>query len=333
MSDLLKRRSIAFGGYIELEDYGGTPYHENAIALDSARSCLAYLVELRGIRSIAIPDLMCEVVAKTLEKNGVRYRRYEIGADFAPVLDLDLMDGEWLYLSDYFGRLSEKTVQEAFRKSRGRLIIDEVQGFFRDPWVGIDTFYTCRKYFGVPDGAYLVTRDGSRLNRDMSECRSLSRMMHILGRCEMGPNAFYNAYAESERTVGGNGPERMSEIARRLLSGIDYTSVKKRREENYRTLDCMLETANLLKAHSPCGPYMYPYLVEDSKGVRNALAELSIYIPTLWPNVLAECPKGSVAFHYANDILPLPIDQRYSKEDMAYIAMAINKIIKNRQGD
>ncbi|WP_148042329.1 hypothetical protein [Paraeggerthella hongkongensis] len=45
------------GGYLELEDFGGRPYHEGAIALDSARSCLAYLIELRGISCIALPDV------------------------------------------------------------------------------------------------------------------------------------------------------------------------------------------------------------------------------------------------------------------------------------
>lgn len=332
MSELSGCVGRSFGGYIELEDCGGHPYHRNAIALDSARSCLAYLVELREIRSIAIPDLMCDVVAETLERRGVEYRRYKIGAEFEPILDFDLMDGEWLYLSDYFGRLSDDTVQEALQKSRGRLVIDEVQGFFRAPWSNIDTFYTCRKYFGVPDGAYLVTRDGSSLIRELPECHSINRMSHILGRCEMGPSAYYGAYVESEQTVGGNGPERMSEITRRLLSGIDYEFVKKRREENYRTLDEVLGTTNLLKDHSPSGPYMYPYLVDNSTGVRNALAELSIFIPTLWPNVLTECSEDSLAFCYAENVLPLPVDQRYDRGDMEYIAAEIGKIMKDKKG-
>ena len=332
MSELSGCVGRSFGGYIELEDCGGHPYHRNAIALDSARSCLAYLVELREIRSIAIPDLMCDVVAETLERRGVEYRRYKIGAEFEPILDFDLMDGEWLYLSDYFGRLSDDTVQEALQKSRGRLVIDEVQGFFRAPWSNIDTFYTCRKYFGVPDGAYLVTRDGSSLIRELPECHSINRMSHILGRCEMGPSAYYGAYVESEQTVGGNGPERMSEITRRLLSGINYESVKKRREENYGTLDRMLGTTNPLKGHSPSGPYMYPYLVENASGMRSVLAEMGIFIPTLWPNVLAECSEDSFAFCYAENILPLPVDQRYDREDMEYIAAVIGKMAKDKKG-
>ena len=40
--------------------------------------------------------------------------------------------------------------------------------------------------FGVPDGAYLTTRDGAALERELPICRSLSRMLHVLGRAEDG---------------------------------------------------------------------------------------------------------------------------------------------------
>ena len=43
----------------------------------------------------------------------------------------------------------------------------------------------------------------------------------------------------------------------------------------------------------------------------NEFSCVSIYIPTLWPNVLEECPQGSLEYHYAADILPIPVDQRY----------------------
>lgn len=37
------------------------------------------------------------------------------------------------------------------------IILDNTQSFFQKPISGIDTIYSCRKYFGVPDGAYLST--------------------------------------------------------------------------------------------------------------------------------------------------------------------------------
>ena len=37
------------------------------------------------------------------------------------------------------------------------VIIDNVQAYFQRPIEGFDTLYSCRKYFGVPDGAVLYT--------------------------------------------------------------------------------------------------------------------------------------------------------------------------------
>ena len=140
------------GGYLGLEDFGGAPYHEGAVALDSARSCLAYLVELRGIRCMALPDLMCSAVPQACDRAGCAHRTYRIGMDFLPVYDFELAEDEWLYLADYYGTLSAEAVARALDFAGGRVVVDEVQGFFRKPWAGADTIYTCRKFFGVPTG-------------------------------------------------------------------------------------------------------------------------------------------------------------------------------------
>ncbi len=311
------------GGYLELEDFGGTPYHGGAVALDSARSCLAYLIELRDIRAIALPDLMCSVVPLTCDFAGCTHRAYRVVEGFLPVYDFELVDGEWLYLTDYYGTLTADAVEAALDFADGRVVVDEVQGFFRRPWPGADTIYTCRKFFGVPDGAYLATCDGAQLRRELSACRSAARMAHVLGRAEDGASAHYGEYSLAEEGVGADGPEAMSEVTRRLLSGMDYGRVKAARERNFTELSWLLGPANLLDPGQPEGPYMYPFLVHDAGDVRKRLAARGMYIPTLWPNVLKECPAGLAAHQYAQNVLPLPVDQRYGVDDMRALAQAV----------
>lgn len=311
------------GGYLGLEDFGGAPYHEGAVALDSARSCLAYLIELRGIRSIALPDLMCSAVPAACDRTGCARRTYRIGMDFLPVYDFELAEGEWLYLADYYGTLTAGAVEAALDFACGRVVVDEVQGFFRRPWAGADTIYTCRKFFGVPDGAYLATRDGARLAHGLPACRSAARMAHVLGRAEDGGSAHYAEYSAAEEGIGENGPEAMSEVTRRLMSGVDYGRVKAARERNFAALAEALGPRNLLDPGSPEGPYMYPFLARRAGNARKRLASRGMYVPTLWPNVLEDCPEGSVARRYARDLLPLPVDQRYGEDDMRALAEAV----------
>ena len=193
--------SREIGGYLELERYQGEPYHPGAVALNSARNCLAYLAELRGIERIALPDLMCDAVSGTCEREGIAVRTFEVGEGFALPSELAVSEGEWLYVADYYGRLSCSEVERARSASGGRLVVDEVQGFFREPWAGVDTIYTCRKFFGVPDGAYLITRDGSRLGRELPKGSSRARMAHVVGRMEDGSAEWYGAYRASEESI------------------------------------------------------------------------------------------------------------------------------------
>ena len=64
-------------------------------------------------------------------------------------------------------------------------------------------------------------------------------------------------------------------------------------------------------------------LTSDADDARSRLARRKIYVPTLWPNVLEECAEETVARRYAEEILPLPIDQRYDEKDMRALAEAV----------
>lgn len=325
----MMRREI--GGYLELERLGsGRPYREGGIALDSARSCLAYLIELRGIRRLLIPDYMCDAVRLTCEACGTEVEVYQIGSDFAPCWNFNVDHGGWLYLADYFGQLTEEDVNQALAISKGRLIIDEVQGFYRDPWPNIDTLYTCRKFFGVADGAYLFTSDGKRLKRDLPRGKSADRMAHVLGRLEGTASQHYVEYKKAEEGLPYGRPVLMSQVTERLLKAVDYKKARTIREENFRALSDILGPLNMIEVRPTPGPYMYPLLLKDALGMREECASDGIYVPTLWPNVLDECPNDSVASRYARDILPLPVDQRYGAEDMERLAGTLIPLIRGR---
>ena len=266
---------------------------------------------------------MCSAVASACDRTGCIRRTYEIGPNFLPVYNFKLADDEWLYLSDYYGTLTPEAVNDALVFANGRVIVDEVQAFFRKAWPGADTIYTCRKFFGVPDGAYLTTHDGASLDRKLPICRSLPRMAHVLGRAEDNASDHYAEYSSAEEMIGNDGPEAMSEVSRRLLSGVNYGRVKTIRERNFAILAEMLGSKNLLDPGMPEGPYMYPFLTTEAGAVRRRLAARKIFVPTLWPNVLEDCADGTLAHRYAENILPLPIDQRYDAEDMRALAEAV----------
>ena len=58
------------GGYIELERFSLPMLHEGALALNSGRNALAYLIRARGIKKLLLPRFLCDSVPKVCEREG-----------------------------------------------------------------------------------------------------------------------------------------------------------------------------------------------------------------------------------------------------------------------
>ena len=143
------------GGYIELDTYKRPMLHENAIALNYGRACLLYLIKTKQIKKIAIPYYLCEAISNLCKANDVEVSYYRINVSFKPC-SISIKDDEWLYLVNYYGQLGNDYISEVVKK-HSKVIVDNTQSYFSEPVKNVDTLYTCRKYFGVPDGAFLYT--------------------------------------------------------------------------------------------------------------------------------------------------------------------------------
>ena len=302
------------GGYIELEHFSGPLLHEGASALNCARAALLLLIRARGIKRLLLPKLLCDCVARASERAGIPFTLYGVGADFLPAEELTLRDGEWLYLVNYYSQLSNGVLGELAQKHR-RVIVDNAHSYFQPPLPGVDTLYTCRKYFGVADGAFLYTDAPlPPLARDESH----TRMGYLLGRFERPASAFYAEYKANDEFFDREPPKAMSPLTENLLRAVDYEAAARRRRENFRFLHERLGASNALRLQET-GTYMYPYCTENGAALRRALQKEGIYIPTLWPAVFDLCEKGEREYKLAENVLPLPIDQRYGPEEMDHI--------------
>ncbi len=302
------------GGYIELDTYSLPAPHENAIALNSGRNALAYLFKSRGIRKIKLPYFICDSVPGVCEREGVEKSFYRIGADFRPAGDVTLADGEWLYLVNFYGQLSNEAVK-SYVKKYTRVIVDHANAYYQTPLPHVDTLYTCRKWFGVADGAYLYT--DAVLQEELPQDQSFDRMRFLLGRYERTAGEFYGEYSENNRFFINEPIKRMSKLTHNLLHGIDHETVQRRRTENFGFLQEKLGGMNLLSLHTAM--FMYPLMIENGAEIRRRLQAEKIYIPTLWPSVFKLTLPTDTEYKMAENILPLPIDQRYDADDMEYL--------------
>lgn len=312
------------GGYIEFEHYHGKEFHNNAIKLNCARNCLAYLIILHKIERIYIPYFLCDSVLKVCKKYGVEVYFYHIDENFNPIIPSVDFSNDWLYVVNYYGQISNKIITDITEKYKN-VIIDNVQAFFQKPVAHVPTIYTCRKFFGVTDGAYLysdyILED--KLEKDIS----YKRMDFLLGRFEKTASEFYSQYIANNELFETEPVKEMSFFTENIMKSMDYKYIQEVRAENFKWLHHQLKGMNKLNLTVPKGAFAYPLLVENGAEIRKKLQSEKIYIPTLWPDVFNVCNENDLEYKYAKDILPLPVDQRYMKNDMEYILQKMRQFI------
>lgn len=306
------------GGYFELGGYNSSLYHKEAIALNTATNAVIYLIKAQKIKKIYLPYYLCDCLDKIKMYCNVEY--YKINKDFTPRFNRKLKKNEYLYIVNYFGLLDNDIIQE-YKNIYQNIIVDNVQAFFQMPVHNVNTVYSCRKFFGVPDGAFLYTN--AKLNDNILQDKSKNRFIHILGRLEEDANSYFNEYKNNEKLLVDIDLAYMSKSTKTILEFMQYDRIKKKRTENYKYLNDKLKDSNYLELKDVDGAYMYPYYTKNAEILRKKLLDNKIYIPVLWPNVLKQ-KEDTTAYDYALNVLILPCDQRYGKAEMDRII----KIIK-----
>lgn len=311
------------GGYIEFEHYNSKQFHENAIKLNCSRNCLAYLIKLHDIKHIYIPYFLCDSVQNVCKKYDVDINFYHIDENFLPIIPKADFSKDWFYLVNYYGQLLNEKIGE-FSKLIPNLIVDNVQAFFQHPVAHVLTIYNCRKFFGVADGAYLYS--DKTLDTKLELDSSYNRMDFLLGRFERTASEFYSKYAANNDLFDEEQIKIMSPLTENIMRSVDYEYIKTQRTENFTYLHAQFKNINKLNLTIPTGAFAYPLYLEDGAKIRKKLQQEKIYIPTLWPDVFDVCNENELECKYAENILILPVDQRYRKQDMDFV---IKKVKEN----
>lgn len=320
-------RQKAIGGYFSLElPYNNNgEYHRNAIRLNSGRYCLEYVLRVKKYKKVYLPYYMCDAVLQPINKLGLDYQFYHIDRYFHISETLHPKRDEVILYCNYFGLMDEyvKIVTDRYAPN---IIIDNTQAFFSRPLPEIDTFYTCRKFFGVADGAYLYT--DKEADFDIPQDYSSSRMLFLLDRLDKSAEKAFSDYHKNEDFLDHDTIKRMSKVTQTIMSSIDYRDIAGRRLYNFDYLNDKFGLSNGLEIHLEKGsiPMIYPYFVKD-ENLRKKLIDHKIYIPSYWPNVSSWCNSIDIETYFSYLLLPLPVDQRYGIEDMDTIHSVITEVV------
>ena len=308
-----------YGGYLPLELSGGKEYYEGEhfAALNKARSAILLAILQGRFSKIFLPVFMCPSVAEFLQReSSVEIEYYNIDIDFLPI-NIQLRDKQCILWANYFG-ICGGGIRKLSEKYKSQLIIDNTQAFFCKPFGVAYLVYSCRKFFGVSDGAYLYQYNLTKQNFASSISNTAG---YLLETYNYGTNAQYAQSLINEDKIKAEGLLSMSDLTHRILESIDYDNVLKIRISNFMKMHELLSVYNELDIclDNIDSPMVYPFVFTDDK-IREKLIEKHVYVPQWWKAVIDNNLANLFEKKLSKYLLPLPIDQRYTDLDIEKIA-------------
>lgn len=323
---------MEIGSFIELQLPKGMEYYnwtDKTARLNTGRSALLYAFRCTGCKAIWIPIYQCDSVRNTFLKNNIDIRFYHIDSKFNPV-DLKPNEDEAVMLVNYYGIMSNSRMKELAALYK-HPIIDNCQGFFNNPIItnSIFNIYSCRKFIGVPDGAYVIGENAGQFINEYPQGYSSDTATFLLMRIEYGcEGKGYKARAINEHRIDNEGIMKMSPLTRAILDGTDYSLIKRKRRENFQTAHTLLKNINcidpLIYYDNNTVPMVYPLVVEDDNLI-DRLFEVKHFQGHWWSYICDEQPKDCFEYWLSRFVIPITIDQRYGKAEIEYLCDIINR--------
>ena len=310
------------GGFLGLElPFSYYSPSRKTLALTSGRSCLNFILREIRPKRVYVPFFSCPALIEPLRYNKVSFSYYRLDKCLNPCLSEPLGAQEYLIYINYFG-IKRSTVDALLAKFGDKVIVDNAQAFYEDN-SGSWAFNSARKFFGVPDGAFLYSprkiKSGLKPNTDIHVDYLINR---LIGKQEMA----YRQFIRSERKVTLQ-LRGISEISLRILKTVNFIEIADKRRKNFLFLHQRLKKLNNFKFDlaSKSVPLCYPFFPEREID-KAILHKNGIFVPTYW-KLAADGRLPDFEMSFVRRLLPLPIDQRYGMREMMFIADKVCRLL------
>lgn len=311
-------------------------YGDN-LYLANTRSGIKLLIDNLKLKRCWLPSYLCKSIFLAVECCDIQVSYYPVDQNLS-VSDLSFIDeikstDMFLYI-DYFGFPFDKDIIKNINKKGAYVIKDASQALFSDHKNACADYilYSPRKFLGIPDGGILsiskATSFGSICLMEPPDEWWLKSLESNIKRREHdlygGNRNWFKLFQQAEE-IAPIGNFKMSELSLKILRNkVDYNKIRETRISNYRTLLNDLEHLAIFP-HLEDGivPLGFPIRVNTRDQCRMRLFEHTIFPPIHW-DIKDFVPKSFDASHMlADQIMTIPCDQRYNKDDMLYISQQL----------
>lgn len=298
-----------------------------------------------GNKVVFIPSLCCASMVQPFKQLDYEIIFYSIKNNFT-VKEADLLKkirpASLVLLVEYYGMpsCSNEFLDELKFNHSCKIIKDYTQSFldfFKDDDRSDYKVLSVRKWFPIPDGAFLcvkqnidcnITSDDSYATKYYSgmEMKRQYLCSNELALKRKYLDVFKNCNLFLKQGVV---PTKASLITCKIFPYLDITMMMNVRKRNYQFLFNELHDGCNRKIKTVYfeqeGPFCLPILVNENRDdLQKYLSDNGVYCQVLWP-LPNERINDEFSEWFSNHMLAIPCDQRYELEDMSRIASLLKK--------
>lgn len=315
-----------FGGCLKFRTEERRPYFsesDKVLALNSEYTAFWCALQELQPKRVFIPHYASSNWEKVATELDIACVYYHIDENFLPT-DIQEQDGDVVFFINYHGLCGGQIENLPFKYK----IVDNSMAFFEKPSASKNTYtiYSARKFFAIPDGAYLIANVPFQNIVLPEQDISYKRTRVLFQALELGPGEAYKETQTNEQELATQ-RKAMSSLTKKLLLAVDYEKEDHARKQNFNVLHSYLSKHNMLSIDidGKSAPQFYPLLV--SADIRSCLIEKKIYIPLMWRKTLSEAFDGLAEKMLSQRLLCLPIEPDYSAQDMEYLAKTVVSLL------
>ncbi|WP_065979532.1 hypothetical protein [Pseudoalteromonas lipolytica] len=323
-------------------------WYPNALFLASGRSPMLLLKELIDERVLYCPDYFCWDVIEYWKAHGIKTQSYRVFFEDNRIkVDFSTVPTTGAILAVNFFGCDSGDLWKNFKSDNEVLLIEDHSHSPMSEWAKSSNadfaFSSLRKTLPIPDGCILWSPNNKEIPRINSmqpfdsrlKLEAMKLKSQYLEGTEVDKNIFLELFTAGEKLLASSEPHFISDISYKQFSDgypIEYMNIRKSNQQLFIANLDELTCSNVELLHFPCSAVPFGAVLKCSTPeirtrLRDYLVINKVYCPVHWPQKEGYVSPESLSL--SEQIITIPIDQRYSLKDVELVAQLINRFFEN----
>jgi len=298
----------------------------------------------KSIKKVFLPSYLCPELLDPVKKLDFEIEFYNV--NFDKIIDINLKKNSVILMIHYFGKNLKNISQiEKNLKTNSYIIEDLSHVYLNNKFNKLSSaknyFFTMRKHFGCMYGGFssLNTKNKNKLNKNSIYDEVLKNaflkfnyIKNYINKSKFIEDTYLDSFKKFESKITKKYAQiKIPHNIIKKIKSENYENAILRRQTNWKIVDQQLKNkfekvfSNYSETEVPLG---YVIMTNKRDKIRDKLISKSIFTHINWnlPNriSISNFPKS---FKNSKRILTIPIDQRYSAEQVSLLANVVKRVI------